>query len=77
MPIYCSIHFIGCSEVPFSSFLYAFIYILCVYVCVCVYMCIYIMYVYIYTILPKVLGHPLLNKGLTILAISMSTNLNV
>ncbi len=31
----------------------------------------------IYTILPKVLGHPLLMKGLTTLVISMSTNLNV
>ncbi len=30
-----------------------------------------------YTILPKVLGHPLLMKGLTTLVISMSTNLNV
>ncbi len=30
-----------------------------------------------YTILPKVLGHPLLMKGLIILVISMSTNLNV
>ncbi len=29
------------------------------------------------TILPKVLGHPLLMKGLTTLVISMSTNLNV
>ncbi len=34
-------------------------------------------YVMIYTILPKVLGHPLLMKGLTTLVISMSTNLNV
>ncbi len=32
---------------------------------------------HIYTILPKVLGHPLLMKGLTTLVISMSTNLNV
>ncbi len=32
---------------------------------------------FIYTILPKVLGHPLLMKGLTTLVISMSTNLNV
>ncbi len=31
----------------------------------------------IYTILPKVLGYPLLMKGLTTLVISMSTNLNV
>ncbi len=31
----------------------------------------------VYTILPKVLGHPLLMKGLTTLVISMSTNLNV
>ncbi len=31
----------------------------------------------IYTILPKVLGHPLLMKGLTTLVISMSTNINV
>ncbi len=30
-----------------------------------------------YTILQKVLGHPLLMKGLTTLVISMSTNLNV
>ncbi len=30
-----------------------------------------------YTILPKVLGHPLLMKGLSTLVISMSTNLNV
>ncbi len=30
-----------------------------------------------YTILPKVLGHPLLMKCLTTLAISKSTNLNV
>ncbi len=30
-----------------------------------------------YTILPKVLGHPLLMKGLTTLVISMSTDLNV
>ncbi len=30
-----------------------------------------------YTILPKVLGHPLLMKGLTTLVISMSINLNV
>ncbi len=30
-----------------------------------------------YTILPKVLGHPLLMKGLTTSVISMSTNLNV
>ncbi len=30
-----------------------------------------------YTILPKVLGHPFLTKGLTTLVISMSTNLNV
>ncbi len=30
-----------------------------------------------YTILPKVLGHPLLMKGLTTLVISMSTNFNV
>ncbi len=32
---------------------------------------------FIYTILPKVLGHPLLMKDLTTLVISMSTNLNV
>ncbi len=31
----------------------------------------------IYTILPKVLGHSLLMKGLSTLVISMSTNLNV
>ncbi len=31
----------------------------------------------IYTILPKVLGHPLLMKGLTTLLISTSKNLNV
>ncbi len=31
----------------------------------------------IYTILPKVLGHPVLMKSLTTLVISMSTNLNV
>ncbi len=31
----------------------------------------------IYTILPNVLGHHLLMKGLTTLVISMSTNLNV
>ncbi len=31
----------------------------------------------IYTILPKVLGHPLLMKGMTTLVISRSTNLNV
>ncbi len=31
----------------------------------------------IYTLLPKVLGHPLLIKDLTTLVISMSTNLNV
>ncbi len=30
-----------------------------------------------YTILPQVLGHPLLMKGLTTLVISMSTNLDV
>ncbi len=30
-----------------------------------------------YTILPKVLGHPVLMKGLTTLVISMSTNINV
>ncbi len=30
-----------------------------------------------YTILPKVLGHPLLMNGLTTLVISMTTNLNV
>ncbi len=30
-----------------------------------------------HTILPKVLGHPLLMKGLTTLVISISTNLNV
>ncbi len=30
-----------------------------------------------YTILPNVLGHPLLMKGLTTLVFSMSTNLNV
>ncbi len=30
-----------------------------------------------YTILQKVLGHPLLMKGLTILVISKSANLNV
>ncbi len=30
-----------------------------------------------YTIFPKVLGRPLLMKGLTTLVISMSTNLNV
>jgi len=36
------------------------------------------LYSYIYnTILPKVLDHPLLMKGLTTLVISMSTNLNV
>ncbi len=34
-------------------------------------------YLSINTILPKVLGHPLLMKGLTTLVISMSTNLNV
>ncbi len=34
-------------------------------------------FMYIYTILPKVLGHPLLMKGLTSLVISISTNLNV
>ncbi len=40
--------------------------------------CIYIyIYIYIYTILPKVLDHPLLMKGLTTLVISISTNLNV
>ncbi len=32
---------------------------------------------YIYTILAKVLGYPLLIKGLTTLVISMSTNLNI
>ncbi len=37
----------------------------------------YIKCVAIYTILPKVLGHPLLMKGLTTLVISMRTNLNV
>ncbi len=31
----------------------------------------------LYTTLPKVLGHPLLMKGLTTLVISMSSNLNV
>ncbi len=31
----------------------------------------------LYTILPKVLGHPLLMKGLPSLVISMSTNLNI
>ncbi len=35
------------------------------------------LYIYIVTILPNVLGHPLLMKGLTTLVISMSTNLNV
>ncbi len=30
-----------------------------------------------YTILPKLLGHPLLMKGLTTLVISISTNINV
>ncbi len=34
-------------------------------------------YIYTHTILPKVLGHPLLMKGLTTLVISMRTNLNV
>ncbi len=37
-------------------------------------------YIYIYIhihIVPNVLGHPLLIKGLTTLVISMSTNLNV
>ncbi len=34
-------------------------------------------YILIYTILPKVLGHPLLMKGLSTLVICMSTNLNV
>ncbi len=34
-------------------------------------------YIYIYTILSKVLGHPLLMKGLTTSVIFMSTNLNV
>ncbi len=48
--------------------------LVCVFVCVCIYIYIYI---YIYTIVPKVLGHPLLMKGLTTLVISMSTNLNV
>ncbi len=36
-------------------------------VCVCVCVC-------VYTILPKLLGHPFLMKGLTTLVISMSTN---
>ncbi len=36
-----------------------------------------ILLLHTYTILPKVLGHPLLIKGLTTLVISMSTNLNV
>ncbi len=58
----------------------------CVCVCVCVReserasVCIYIyiyIYIYAYTILPKVLGHPLLMKGLTTLVISMSTYINV
>ncbi len=38
-----------------------------------IFLCLY----HTYTILPKVLGHPLLMKGLTTLVISMSTNLNV
>ncbi len=40
------------------------------------YIYIYI-YIYTHTVLPKVLGHPLLMKGLTALVISMSTSLNV
>ncbi len=40
-------------------------------ICVCVY--IYILYI----ILPNILGHPLLMKGLTTLVIFMNTNLNV
>ncbi len=35
------------------------------------------LHIYLSTLLPKVLGHPLLMKGLTTLVISMSTNLNV
>ncbi len=34
-------------------------------------------YYSINTILQKILGHPLLMKGLTTLVISMSTNLNI
>jgi len=43
-----------------------------------IYLSVYLsIYISINTILPKVLGHPLLMKGLTTLVISMSTNLNV
>ncbi len=45
---------------------------------VTIYIYIYIYtHIYTYTILPKLLGHPLLMKGLATLVISMSTNLNV
>ncbi len=51
----------------------------CVCVCVCVCVCDIYIYIYIHThtILPKVLGHPFLMKGLTTSVISMSSNLNV
>ncbi len=50
----------------------------CMYVCVCVCVCVCVyIYIYICIIFPKVLGHPLLMKGLTTLVISMSTYINV